>query len=64
LVKVFLCAVTPQLFQEIIASAETINPEASLEALAVVCEVRPDTRVKQEAEAASQSGTPMAEMPG
>jgi putative two-component system response regulator len=64
LVKVFLGAITPQLFQEIIASAETINPEASLEALAVVCEVSPDTRVKQEAVAASQSGRPMAEMPG
>ena len=64
MVKVFLSAITPQVFQEIIASAEIINPEASLEALAVVCEVSPDTRVKQEAAAASQSGTPMAEMPG
>ena len=53
IVKAFLSAITPQVFQEIIASAE-INHEASLEALAVMCEVRPETKAKEEVASASQ----------
>jgi putative two-component system response regulator len=54
IVKVFLSMITPQAFGEIVARAE-ITPEASIEALAVVCEVGPETTAKQDVASASQS---------
>jgi putative two-component system response regulator len=53
-VKVFLSAITPQSFGEIVARAE-VTPEASIEALAVVCESQPGN-YSQAGASASQSG--------